>query len=312
MHHDQEGATSIAGVMLPAAERRWLLISSAGAAAIAVFAIVWGLFAQSRVILLDGVYATVTIGLTWLALRASSAMEKGPTDRYPFGREALAPLMVAVQALVLLGTFGYAVLDAIIAIIHGGTDTAVGAALLYAVVTTVVALALWLALRRKHGQSDLVDAEASQWLAGLMLSVAMIVGFGIAFGLEKSDWAHAARYVDPVLVLVSAVIFVPVPLQMLRHAGAELLEATPPAEVSDPVYAAIESVRTEFGLPDPQTRIGKLGRKLYVEVDFLVGDAGWTIEDADRVRRAMSALMKRPGQLLWLNVEIHSDPHWDD
>jgi predicted Co/Zn/Cd cation transporter (cation efflux family) len=220
--------------------------------------------------------------------------------------------MVAVQALVLLGTFGYAVLDAIITIVHGGSETAVGAALFYAIATTIVAIALWVLLRRKRGQSDLVDAETSQWLAGVLLGIAMVVGFGIALGLKHSNWSDAARYVDPVLVLVSAVIFVPVPLTMLRQSGSELLEATPPAEVSEPVYAAIESVRQQFGLPEPQTRVGKLGRKLYVEVDFLVTDTGWTVEDADRVRRAMSALIKRPGQLLWLNVEIHSDPHWDE
>lgn len=311
MHHDKD-EQDLVRVMTPSGERRWLLVSSGGALAIAIIALFWGFVAQSRVILLDGVYASLTIGLTWLALRASAAMEKGPTDRYPFGREALAPLMVAVQALVLLGTFGYAVLDAIITIVHGGSQTDVGAALAYAVFTSIAALVLWLVLRARRGLSDLVDAEASQWLAGLLLSIAMVVGFGIAFGLEHTDWSSSARYVDPILVLVSATIFVPVPVNMLRHSGAELLEATPPAEVTDPIYDAINTVRTEFQLPVPQTRIGKLGRKIYVECDFLVNEPGWTVEDADQVRRAMSARMKRPGQLLWLNVEIHSDPHWDD
>jgi predicted Co/Zn/Cd cation transporter (cation efflux family) len=220
--------------------------------------------------------------------------------------------MVAVQALVLLGTFAYAVLEAIITIINGGSETQVGSALLYAIVTTIIAIGLWFVLRLRRGLSDLVDAEASQWLAGAVLSIAMVVGFGIAFGLEHTTWSGAARYMDPVLVLVSAVIFIPVPLSMLRHSGSELLEATPPAEVTEPLYAAIETVRERFALPEPKTRIGKLGRKIYVECDFLVTDTGWTVDDADAVRRAMSELMKHPGQLLWLNVEIHSDPHWDE
>ena len=51
--------------------------------------------------------------LAWFSLRAADLVERGPTPSYPFGLEALAPLVVAIQALVLLGTFGYAAVDAV-------------------------------------------------------------------------------------------------------------------------------------------------------------------------------------------------------
>jgi len=312
MHHEKDELVDDRAFLTPAAERTWLIASSSVAVVIAVFAVLWGLFSRSQVILLDGVYASVTLFLSWLAIRASSAMEKGPTDRYPFGREALAPLMVAIQGLVLLGSFGYASLDAIQTIVSGGSDTRVRAALVYAIVTSVAAFVMWFVLRRLRGQSDLVDAEAAQWLAGMLLSVAMVLGFAIAIVLEHAHSSGIARYADPVLVLVAAAILVPVPVKMLRTSGLELLEATPGEEVTQPINEAIERVRADFGLPVPVTRIGKLGRKLYVEVDFLTDDTSWTVEDADRVRRAMATHMKRPGQLLWLNVELHCDPHWDD
>jgi len=36
-----------------------------------------------------------------------------PTDRYPFGRKTLTPLVVEIQGLVLLGSLGYAGVEAV-------------------------------------------------------------------------------------------------------------------------------------------------------------------------------------------------------
>jgi len=52
--------------------------------------------------------------------------------------------------------------------------------------------------------------------------------------------------------------------------------------------------------------------RVYLEQDFLVGeDQGWVLDDADRVRRDLIEELARPGQLLWVNVELHTDPGWD-
>ena len=97
---------------------------------------------------------------------------------------------------------------------------------------------------------------------------------------------------------------------MLRQSFRELLEGVPDPTVTDPIHEAISRVRTGFGLPEPTTRIGKLGRKVYLELDFLVGDdQGWVLDDADRVRRELIETLARPGQLLWGGTrKLHTDP----
>ena len=66
----------------------------------------------------------------------------GPTSRYPFGREALGPLMVGVQGLVLLGTLLYASVAAVLTIRSGGSEAAVGSALPYALLSLAVSVGL--------------------------------------------------------------------------------------------------------------------------------------------------------------------------
>jgi len=85
-------------------EANALRLSAGAGLALAVVGIVWGLAVASQIILFDGLYAVLGFVLSWLGIRAAAKVEAGPTQRYPFGREALAPLVVGVQALVLLGT----------------------------------------------------------------------------------------------------------------------------------------------------------------------------------------------------------------
>ena len=289
-----------------------LRLSAGASVAMAVVGIVWGIVFNSQVILFDGAFAIIGFVLAWVGLRAAALVEAGPTPRYPFGREALAPLVVAVQALVLLGIFAYAAADAIGVILAGGGDAELGPALLYSVLTLVACVVTYRVLLARQEGSDLLAAEAMQWRASTVLGVAMTAGFALALVLERTSWAAAAPYVDPVLVLLAAALVLPAPLRLLRQAFRELLEGTPPPEVTGPVHAAVDEVSAEFGLPRPTTRIGKLGRKVYVELDFLVSpDDGWTVDHADRVRRRLMAVLSQPGRLLWINVELHTDPAWD-
>ena len=295
-----------------AVEARGLRLSAAAGLALAVVGIGWGLLASSQVILFDGVYAILGFALSWLGIRAAALVEAGPTPRYPFGREALAPLVVGIQALVLLGTFGYAGIDAVLVMLDGGGETAVGSALVYSVLTLVVVVVVRALLARRAGGSDLVAAEVAQWGAAALLGLAMVAGFALAVVLERTGAAALAPYVDPALVLVAGLLILPTPVRMLRQAYRELLEGVPGAEVADPVLAAVDRLRRDEGLPEPQLRIGKLGRKVYLELDWVVPeDGGWTVSDADRMRRRLIDELSEPGRLLWLNVELHTDPHWD-
>ncbi len=293
-------------------ERRSLRSSAIASALLGVVGVVWGLAAEAQAVLLDGAYAVIGTGLTVATLRAAQLVNAGPTPRYPFGREALGPLMVGVQGLVLLGTLLYASLDAVLTIRAGGGDTAVGSALIYALVSLLWSIGLLIYLRRVASTSELVGAEAAQWTAGAVLSGVLAIGFGVATVLDDSDAEGAVAYIDPVLVLIASCLLVVTPLGMIRSAMLELLEAAPDPVVAQPIVDAVAQVRTEQGLPEPTLRISKLGRKLYIDLDFVVEAGHWDIGVADIVRRELINRLRAPGRLLWVNVELHTDPNWND
>jgi len=308
---EQRGGSADGAAADDRRERLGLRLSASASAVLGVVAVVWGLTVQSQALLLDGVYALIGTGLSLLTLRAARLVAAGPTPRYPFGREALGPLMVGVQGLVLLGTLLYASVDAVLTIRSGGSQAAVGSALVYAVLSLALSVVLLVVMRRLGTTSELVGAEEAQWRAGAVLSGVLAVGFGLAVVLTRLGIDTVVPYVDPVLVIAAAGLLIPTPLRMLRTSLRELLEATPPASITGPVADAVAAVRQDFGLPEPDLRIGKLGRKLYVELDFVVEPGAWDVGDADLVRRNLVDRLTQPGQLLWVNVELHTDPAWD-
>lgn len=286
---------------------RW---SMAGAVVLGALGISWGLIAGSQIVLFDGLFALIGLVLAWASLSAARVVDAGPTANFPFGREGLTPLVIAAQGLVLLGTCLYASFDSLLVIRDGGSDVAAASVLGYAALTLVATLFLAWSLRRSVPESELVAAEVTQWRAGALLSLAMLIGFSFALVLEQSTDSTAARYIDPALVLVACAIIVPTPVRMLRSTFRELLEGAPPDEVQGPVLAAIEQVRAAFDLGEPRVRLSKLGRKLYVEVAFIVADPRWDVAAEDDVRRAVAAELSDLHFDVWLNVDLSTDPTW--
>jgi len=291
----------------PSPERRALRESILSSVLLGVGALAWGVAAQSRVLLFDGIFTVLGILLSGLSLLAATAAAAPPTRNFPFGKKAATPLAIGVQGAALLGTLLYAVVDAITVIRGGGADVAPGTVLAYGVVATVLSLLVTWRMGRLSS-SELVEAERAQWRAGASLSAVIAIGGAIALALDGGPWREAVAYADPVLVLVACALIAPVPFRLLRTAGLELLEGAAPAAVQAAVADVVRRVRAAHALPEPAVAITKLGSRLYLEVVFVVDDT-WTVSDEDAVRHAIIDDLTPLGYDVWANVELTTDAH---
>jgi predicted Co/Zn/Cd cation transporter (cation efflux family) len=288
-------------------EQRALRVSMVVSVVFGIVALSWGLAAGAQVILLDGVYTVLGLGMSWLALHTSRIVAAGPTRRFPFGRDSLVPLVVGVQGLVVSGTFVYAAIEAVRVMLEGGSEVAAAGLAAYGAVSGLVALAVWAYLLRSDPASDLLQAEAASWLAGAVGSLVVTLGAGVVLMLRTTAWESAESYVDSVLVLVTCVILAPVPARLLRQAFRELLSAAPDPAVEQPIRELVDRVRAAEGLPEPVLRISKVARTLYAEVGFVVPPGRWDVADEDRVRRALRDGLADLPYDPWIVVEITSD-----
>jgi predicted Co/Zn/Cd cation transporter (cation efflux family) len=290
-------------------ERSALAGSAAAAGVVGTGAVVWGLVAGSGLILFDGVYALAGIALVAISFLASRAAGSTPSDRYPFGRHAATPLAVAMQGAALLATLVYGTADAIGTLVAGGSDGDPWSLVVYGAASAVVSGLAAVALRRRAPDSELVHAEVVSWRAGAWLSVVVALGGVVGLVLERAGRPVAAGYVDPVLLLVAVVLITPLPVRLVRDGMHELLEGAPPAPVEAEIARVVALAREEHGLPEPLVRATKLGRRLYVEVDFVVlAGAGWDVDAEDAVRHAVVDPLRALPYDVWATVELTTDP----
>jgi cation diffusion facilitator family transporter len=288
----------------PARERRALLRSIGVSTVLGILGVVWGVVAGSQMILLDGVYGIIGIATSLLLLRASMLATAAPSRAYPFGRQAVTPFVIGIQGLVLLGTLGYAALEGVYAILHGGSRVTAGVAIVYSIIVTCACVASWVWLRRATGTSELLRAETTGWRIAALRGVGMLVGFSILALVTGSGIDHLAPYVDPAMVLVTCVLFLPAPVRMVRSTVLELLERVPPEEVTRPVEDALDQVRAAFEIRGVVVRLNKLGPKLYLEVEA-EASPDVTLGQADGLRRDIVRSLAHLPYEVWLNLDLH-------
>jgi len=292
-------------------ERRALGLSIVIGLILAAVGIAIGVVTGSQIILFDGFYTFLGIGLSWMAIRVSHLVATGPTTRYPFGREALTPLIIGVEGVALLATCAYATFNAILTIVDGGSKIPSGWSVSYACVALVLPTGLWWWLRHAAKRSELAAVEATQWLAGGVLGAGMLIAFVFARLIVGTTWSPAARYVDPVLVIVACLVFVVPPVRMIRTTFIELVEGSPDTDLMGPAKLAVDEVCEKFSLGEQHLRMTKVGRKFYVEIDFVV-DPSWNVRQSDEVRRALTTRLSELPHDLWLTVEFTADRSWGE
>ncbi|MCK8610814.1 cation transporter [Agromyces sp. C10] len=290
------------------AEERGLKASMWLAIVLSVTAIGLGIWAGSRVLVLVAAVGVIGVAMSWLALRASRAADAGPTERYPYGRDGLTPLVGAVQGLAVGATIVFAASDAVIVILNGGQRVSALAVAVYALVAAVASVVFAVWLRRNAEGSELIVAEASQWNAAAVRRFVIAAGAALALVLALVGIEWPLDYIDPVLVLVACALIAPIPIRMLRRGVAELLEGQPDGHTLLAIERAVDGVAGRFDLPGPEVRSTKLGAKLYVDVVFVLDHDTATIGQEDEVRRAViSALAPLPFDV-WATVELTADP----
>ncbi|MBJ6136146.1 cation diffusion facilitator family transporter [Marinobacter litoralis] len=250
-----------------ARENMALKLSAIAAGLFAVAGIVWGLWVDSLVILFDGAYSLVSLVLSLLSLYAARLIRRPATKDYPFGMGAVEPLVIAVKGLVIGLVCVISFVSAVVSVFQGGRPVEAGMALVFGAISVAGCLLVWAYLRwtsHRNG-SGLVLAEQDQWLMDTVLSAAVMLGFAIAWLIERSQWSALSVYADPVMMMLISGYFMTVPVKMVLGAVRELLLAAPAADSMDEIHDTL----IDLGVNPEAVKVAKLGPTLLLEAKLV-------------------------------------------
>ena len=303
-------------------EQGFLRTSIGATAAVAALGIVFGLLSGSFSIAFDGAYSIADAGMTILALWVSSLIVRSAeTDalsgrlrnRFTMGFWHLEPIVLGLNGTLLMAVAIYALINAMITIVSGGNELRFGIAIVYAVVTLAVCVAMVaIGVRvNRRLESDFVALDVKAWIMSGGITSALLIAFLIGQSVAGTPLAWISRYVDPVVLALICLVIIPVPVGAVRNALSEILLITPVDLKAHVDGVATETVQRERFL-SYRAYVAQVGRAMQIELYFIVPKnlPPKSVEEWDRIRDEIGAAIGDEGHNRWLTIAFTADVSW--
>jgi predicted Co/Zn/Cd cation transporter (cation efflux family) len=140
----------------------------------------------------------------------------------------------------------------------------------------------------------------------------VLIGFLVAYGLVVAGRADLAAYVDPSMVTLVSLAFLWVPIKLIISGLREILSMAPEPNVLDQLRACIAAVEERYAFSESFLRASKVGNRMDIEIDFVVGTDSTvrTIADSDTVRQDLYERLAALGYERSVVVTFTADPRW--
>jgi cation diffusion facilitator family transporter len=296
-------------------EQRTLVLSIYGVLVVAAGSIAYGLFLESDVVILNGIFSLLSLIGAGLSLLAAKLVVQPENRRFPFGYSHVEPLVLSVNSFMVLLICVYALINGIERIRAGGNAVDAEGVIWFSLVSGAVSLAMYTYERRvaRRVDSPLIEADAREWLIDFGFSMVTLLGFAVLLFLEEPARGAWARYADPVMVSSMALLATPMPLGVLRRSLREVLLMTDADDaVTRRLEAVMEKVRAEHDIIRYVHHVVKTGRTRFIEVDIVVGPnfTLQTVAEQDRLRERIWRSLDMPLDKAWLSICLTGDPRW--
>ncbi|EJF91778.1 cation diffusion facilitator family transporter [Bartonella tamiae] len=304
-------------------EQRLLQYSIASTLLLAISAISIGIFSGSSSIIFDGMYSAVDCLFSIAALAVARLIfidvnrqkRKAPkfTERFQNGFWHFEPILLAINGLSLMIAVFYGLFEAISTLLRGGHTPDFGAALWFTIfgVCLCFGMAIFEAYKNRTIRSAFIAIDVKSWIVSGAISLALLFAFIFAFFIEGTSYSWLLPFIDPSVLALIALVMIPIPLKTVLKAFREILMITP-ASLDHHVNRVVDSIVEKYGFVDSQNYLAKVGRSTTIEIHLILPENFplKSIEDLDKIREEIGALIGDAGPDRWLTISFTANPHW--
>jgi cation diffusion facilitator family transporter len=311
-----EGRARNAGASdLARLEQRTLVLSLAAVAGVALLSLAWGVAIESDVVILNGIFSLVSLIGSVLYLTAARLVARPADRRFQYGYAHVEPLVSGANGLLVLVICVYAFINGVEGLRAGGDAVSPTGVVWFGAVSGAICIVVgvyeW-AMARRTG-SQLLRNDAREWLIDAAFSLVTLVGFAVVWWLEEPWRSIWARHADSALVALLALLFMPVPLGVLRQTLREMLHmADADRELAARVETVMAEVTAEHDVASHTSHVAKVGRWSFIEVNIVAGPrfALQTVVQQDALRTRIWQSLGLASDRAWLSVIVTADPRW--
>jgi cation diffusion facilitator family transporter len=277
----------------------------------------YGFLVQSDTLILTAIFYLLNLVSAALGLLAATVVSRPATHRFEYGYWFLEPLVNGINGLMMLVVCVYGFVNGIEGIRSGGHVVNAQGVILFSVASCAVCFAMVVYKKRAAAQisSKLLKTDGWKWIMKLTFSAATLLGFFVYSVLPESIRDQWYRYIDSAMTAGLSLLFLSVPVKIVRNSFAELLHMSP--EKNNPavqIQKELALIEREFGILRHHTHVIQAGRRNFVEVSVLAGTTSSLRDIAaqDHLRERIWGWLDTNPIESRLTVQITADPRWED
>lgn len=295
-------------------EDRLILISALMALVFALGGIGFGVWLQSSIIIFDGLFSFISLGLSMLSLIAGRYIRRINDAKYPFGKSIIQPITLVFKYLAIFILCSLSIYEGIQTLLAGGRELNIEQAFIYSAIVSLLCLIVFRFLKRniKPEHSELLIAEKREWAMDTGLSLMLTLGFALTIVAIWLGFDQFALLVDPVMLIIAAIFFMHIPLRGIFAAGKEVIGLKVAEDLEMDVQVHIEEIILQHGFKDYYVRLQKVGSTVYLEIDFIVyaNQVHLSILEQDKIRAQLYQSIRVFPYRWWYTVSFTADEQW--
>ncbi|HHT00047.1 MAG TPA: cation diffusion facilitator family transporter [Thiomicrospira sp.] len=294
-------------------EKKAIKLVMLGDVLMAIFGFVFFYLTNSYAILMDGVYPLIDLIAALLTLRVVSLMAFQANQKQPFGYAIFEPVLNFIKGIMILLVIVFAFYFAVEALLTGGRIIKADIAVYYSIFASLLGFVFSYFLYRLNqtAQSSLIDVDLKGWVIGSILSVAVGLSFGLAIWMKDHGNEVWLPYVDPIVILILIVFILPLPFQILKDNGLQIIGRSDNSELGNNLLQEAALVMDAIAYEDIKPRYLQIGRMVYLQVTVLLeAHSSISIEQQDDLRKKLYQQLIQKYDYLSLDVIYTADPIW--
>ncbi|KGF07706.1 cation diffusion facilitator family transporter [Tissierellia bacterium S5-A11] len=305
--------TSLTAEQRYATEQR-LLWQSAGLMGLIAVAATWfGLLTNSHAILIDGIFSFVAVIIKILMIMTSRLTTRESSKKFQFGYWQFEPLVLAAEGGFTLIIVVYAFLNGMISLFSGGNAMNFGLAIIYALTFTFANMGYYLYVHRVNRKlkSSLIHFDNMSWLVDACFAASLFISFGLAYLLERTQYAHYGVYVDPVILIILSLTMMPVALNILGPAVRQVLGMAPEG-LHEKVHEVMDDFMVRYRFKDYVSSVQRYGKISFIDIDILIPKSYpiQEVGDLDRIRDEIDKALGGKSVRKWLTITFTTSRRW--
>lgn len=249
---------------------------------------------HSHSILIDFVFDITELIMIWPFLLLVPLLYKPVTEKRPYGFSQIESLFIIIKYSVLLFVTIQLFIDSVQTILSGGHSVDASSIALFEFCVFLGCFIMYQILShyRKKYESDSIRAELYVWKLDVLSSIGVSLAFFAQIVLQKTSFAWAAPYIDPVVAIIMSLCLIVEPIKTIRTNLKELILFAPEKEIMDEIrttaekYIETDTYKLQF-LDVIQT-----GRKTWVEVYIRSHDNNINVKDLKTIRNKIISDLK--------------------